>query len=226
MKKVLVMVVGIALMAAPAFGTVVNSKHDLSSVGLSGQALVSDNVNEVCVFCHTPHGGTTAILAPLWNRSTPGTPFADTDLYNSATLDQTNSNPTTVLNQVNNSDAPLCMSCHDGGGMAGGLLNNPASNGNLPPTFTGGDVVLGDADLGTDLTNDHPIGMDYVAVQTADGAGFKAIGSVTLPFYSFGGTSNVMWCSTCHDVHDEGGGSPFLNMSNASSALCVECHNK
>jgi predicted CXXCH cytochrome family protein len=151
-------------------------------------------------------------------------------MYNSATLDKVNSNPTTVFNQVNNSDAPLCMSCHDGGSMAGGLLNPPASNGNLQPAFAGGagflDHVTGNADLGSDLTNDHPIGMDYAAVQGADTAGFKVIGNVTLPFYSYAATSNVMWCSTCHDVHGEGGGDPFLNMSNSGSALCVECHNK
>ncbi len=100
--------------------------------------------------------------------------------------------------------------------------------------MTGNAVI---ADGGNGLTNDHPIGMDYSAVQAADTSGpggssdfvAETTGGSTgfqvvdLPLY---GSNGVMWCSTCHDVHGEGGGTPFLNKSNAGSALCLTCHVK
>ncbi|RMF45533.1 MAG: hypothetical protein D6751_07200 [Deltaproteobacteria bacterium] len=233
MKKVLILLVAAALLASPAFGAVRNSKHDLSSSS-TGASIKSDNVDEVCVFCHTPHAGITGKLAPLWNRTAASTTLNATDLYNSVTL-EAGSKPSAVSTEVNNSDAPLCLSCHDGASLAGGLANPPASNGNNQPTFTGTDTVTGDADImdGTAaLTNDHPIGMDYSVVDGTDngGASFQdesgtapnlKVGS--LPLY---GTNGVMWCSTCHDVHNEGAGQPFLNISNAGSALCTTCHVK
>ncbi|TYO95043.1 putative CXXCH cytochrome family protein [Geothermobacter ehrlichii] len=225
MKKVLVLLAAAALLASPAFGAVRNSKHDLSSS--STATIKSTNIDEVCVFCHTPHSGATGLLAPLWNRSIPGGSIAAADLYNSATLDQTNSNPSTVVGAVNNSDAPLCMSCHDGASLTDPLLNPPASAGNVQPA--GLSNVTGNANVfGDTLRNDHPIGMDYGAVQAADTAGFNAETTANvdvggLPLYTANG---VMWCSTCHDVHGQGGGDPFLNMSNAGSALCTTCHIK
>lgn len=228
MKKIIVLLVAATLVAAPAFAVIRNSKHDLS---MSSTASVrSDNTTETCVFCHTPHGAVTYNMAPLWNRSIPGGGIVLGDLYNSATLDKTNSNPTTVLAAVQASDAPLCLSCHDGGSLAGGLQNPP--NATLQPTgaaLTAG--VTGQMDLGTSgslLVNDHPIGMDYGAVYTADTAGFEPETTAnalvgTLPLYTANG---VMWCSTCHDVHDQGGFSPFLNMTNVGSALCTTCHIK
>jgi predicted CXXCH cytochrome family protein len=231
MKKVIVALVAFALLSTPAFAVIRNSKHDLSSTG--GQSVRSTNVDETCVFCHTPHGGATGILAPLWNRSIPGGGFVVADLYNSATLDQNNSNPTTVLSAVNNSDAPLCMSCHDGASLAGGLLNPPASASNAQPA--GASLTTGLNGLSTDimdgtagLTNDHPIGMDYGAVQTDDTAGFNVETTAnqlvgTLPLYT---ATGVMWCSSCHDVHNQGNGQPFLNETNSGSALCTTCHIK
>ncbi len=229
MKKVLVLLLVGALLATPAFAVIRNSKHDLSA---SSTAIVkaTGTGDETCVYCHTPHGGATGILAPLWNRSIPGGGFLVGDLYNSATLDQTNSNPTTVLAAVNNSDAPLCMSCHDGGGLDGGLTN-PSNADGQPGGAALAAGVTGFMNLDATnegLTNDHPIGMDYGAVYLADTTGFNnetvANASVNgLPLYT---TTGVMWCSSCHDVHDQGGFAPFLNMSNVGSALCTTCHIK
>jgi len=233
MKKIVVLLAVAALFAAPAFGAVRNSKHDLSSS--STASIKSANVDEICVFCHTPHGGITGQLAPLWNRTASiGTP---SNLYNSATLDQTNSRPGIVSAAVTNSDAPLCMSCHDGSSLAGGLANAPASNGNVQPNGAALTNVGTDANIfggAAGLSNDHPIGMDYSAVEGADTSGpagatafIAANGTDTavngLPLYT---STGVMWCSTCHDVHNEGAGQPLLNVSNAGSALCTSCHIK
>jgi len=235
MKKIVVLLVAAALLATPAFAVVRNSKHDLSQT--SAASIKSNNTDETCVFCHTPHGGVTGILAPLWNRSIPGGGFTTAQLYNSATLDA-QSRPTQVLSAVNNSDAPLCMTCHDGRSLAGGLINPPNSTGQ--PTFTGTDTVTGQMNLkdayaaDTYLTNDHPIGMDYSAVfgnvagefRTSTGTYPNEVVPTTtddLPLYTNVG---VMWCSTCHDVHNQSGYSPFLNADNTGSALCTACHIK
>ncbi len=228
MKKVMILLVVGAMLATPAFAVIRNSKHDLSS---SSTAIVKAGLgDETCVFCHTPHGGATGILAPLWNRTIPGGGFAVGDLYNSATLDQTNSNPTTVLNAVNNSDAPLCYSCHDGRSLESGLTNPSNADGQpLDGNLSGGVTGFMDLDASNEgLTNDHPIGMDYGAVQVADTAGFNAEDTANvdvggLPLYT---STGVMWCSSCHDVHDQGGFQPFLNMTNVGSALCTTCHIK
>lgn len=230
MKKVLVLLVVGAMLATPAFAAGIrNSKHDLSASS-AGATIKAGSGDETCVYCHTPHGGATGILAPLWNRTIVAGGFVAADLYNSATLDQTNSNPTTVLNAVNNSDAPLCYSCHDGRTLVGGLTN-PSNADGQPAAGTLAGGVSGFMDLdasGEALTNDHPIGMDYGAVQTADSAGFNGETTANtdvggLPLFT---TTGVMWCSSCHDVHDQGGFAPFLNMSNAGSALCTTCHIK
>ncbi len=238
MKKVVVLVAIAALLAAPAFAGIRNSKHDLSSS--SGMSIRSSDTNELCVFCHTPHAGSTATSAPLWNRSLGSLTFAATDLYNSSTL-QSTSKPTSVYQAVNESDAKLCLSCHDGGSLADGLLNPPASNNNVQPNFASGkDKITGESDLlentetVTDgLKNDHPIGIPYTTdVASNDGelydpASTSAIGpGATLPLYTTLNGTDVMWCSTCHDVHNPDNGTPFLNMTNSGSAMCLTCHKK
>lgn len=237
MKKVVILLAVASLLAAPAFAGIRNSKHDLSSSSVATNSVKSTNVDEICVFCHTPHAGDNSGLAPLWNRSLGSLSFAATDLYNSATL-QSATQPTQVVTAVNASDAKLCLSCHDGTSLAGGLSNPPASASNAQPTFNASpdDRTTGNADItdGTGsatnaLKNDHPIGMAFTdALATADGelvlpsvSGVVGKGE-TLPLY---GTTDVMWCSSCHDVHNNSY-IPFLNMSNAGSTMCLSCHVK
>src|SRR3972149_11902096 len=45
-----------------------SSKHNLST----NPNIDAEGTSEVCVFCHTPHGGATDVAggaAPLWNRN-------------------------------------------------------------------------------------------------------------------------------------------------------------
>lgn len=245
MKKVMVLLIVAALLAAPAFAGIRNSKHDLSSSSTSSSSVKSTDTDELCVFCHTPHGGATGGFAPLWNRSTGSLTLGVGDLYNSATLEAAITAPSVVVDNVNNSDALLCLSCHDGSSLATGLLNPPASNGNANPSFNADpdDRVSGFTDLtldGPNLKNDHPIGFTYAtALNTADSeikdpAAVAAIGDVgtagvVLGLYdmdSTTGAQDVMWCSTCHDVHNPDKGTPFLNMTNDGSAMCLTCHDK
>lgn len=230
MRKVMIAAAALALLATPAISAIQNTKHDLSSQG--GATIRSGNQDEICVFCHTPHKAQTGLLAPLWNRSHLGKTYVVADLYNSATLDSDTA-PTAVLAAVNASDAKLCMSCHDGASLAGGLLNPANAAGAQPGAFNGGVTVVGtDATIGggVELKNDHPIGMPYDGVQTDDAAGFNASGGVS-PNKTVGGSlklftaNNVMWCSSCHNVHDDTN-SPFLRATNVGSALCTTCHKK
>ena len=50
---------------------ITTTRHNLGSAanGIAGRNQVSTaDTAEVCVFCHTPHGGSTTAPAPLWNK--------------------------------------------------------------------------------------------------------------------------------------------------------------
>lgn len=205
MKKVLLFLAAAALMASPAIAAITGTSHDLSSGGTNPLKGTSD---ELCVYCHTPHGGLTGGFAPLWNRNNGANP---TGFYASSTLDATVNNAGILT-----SDALLCMSCHDGASLSGALRNAPNAGGGNPA----GNIV-GNANLGLDMSNDHPVGFVYstaaadTEIQAAP-AGLKV---------DYGTGNNEMWCSSCHDVHDDTF-SPFLAADNAGSALCLTCHIK
>lgn len=134
---------------------IVGTGHDLSAMG----GTVPNQ--EICVYCHTPHGGDTAAAAPLWNREIAAAPGYDrySDL-NTATLQ--------------GSEAPVgsvslaCLSCHDGTQAMDTVINAPGrGTGNFEsdPNFTidgkDGGLINDLALLGTDLRDDHPISIQY-----------------------------------------------------------------
>ena len=110
---------------------------------------------------------------------------------------------------VNLGNASLgCLGCHDG-------VTALDSFGGA----TGTALMTGTSVIGQDLTDDHPVGVAFPG--TSD---YKA--GHTLPLYDNGGTDQVE-CASCHDVHNNGGGSTnMLRMDNTGSALCIDCHNK
>lgn len=138
------------------------SKHDLTSSGTGGNK-VTDGSPEICVFCHTPHGSDSA--APLWNKTLSGAGYTQ---YSSSTMDGT---------VVSGGISLACLSCHDGSQAMDTMINAPgsglapvnaASSGlgrgyNLLTWSSNGDgkMVAGVFNLGTDLTNDHPIQIPY-----------------------------------------------------------------
>jgi len=217
MKKVLVMAAAAMLFAAPALAAIQNSAHDLSN------ANGGSNITEICVFCHTPHGADLTVTdAPLWNRTTVTGLSA---VYNSPTLDAA---PTVA--SVEATDAPLCLSCHDGASI-GDALQNPPNTLTAVMNITA--TVGTAADLGLDLSDDHPIGFDYTTVAAADGGTDAEIDSKAnvegtagmTGALSYGGGDD-MWCSSCHDVHGITGVSTFLRIANTNSDLCLTCHIK
>lgn len=218
MRKMMMVVMAIFLVASPAWAAIVGSKHDLSS---GGSGSVKDAATtQVCVFCHTPHGASTTVAGPLWNRdSTDATVGGYTDP--SGTMEA----GIPALADMNDTDAPLCLSCHDG--TVGNTLENQPNEGDVTLDSEVA-FAAGPANLGTDLSNDHPIGMRY------DDTNDLQLKATTLPLFSskIGATeqADVVWCSSCHDVHGKDNGGTdfafFLNDSMTASALCLRCHDK
>jgi predicted CXXCH cytochrome family protein len=181
--------------------TIDNTPHDLPF------NLTVANTTEICVFCHTPHnaGPTT----PLWNRTATTAVYTP---YSSPTLD------------ANGGTAPaptgvslLCLSCHDGTVAFDSLINNPDGITVTPANMT---LIPGTtALLGTDMTNDHPISIEY-GLPAAD---FNIPPSNNLPLFDPG--ANTVECASCHNPHDNQFGR-FLRVANTNSDLCLSCHIK
>lgn len=175
--------------SALAATSIVDTKHNLGTTG-TGTVHLTAGTNEVCVFCHTPHGGQIG-TAPLWNKNLPSTTYT---LYGatggeSATLDGT-------LLPVG-SVSQACLSCHDGTQAMDNMINAPGSGGYnaggaRPAGYTwagagvDGLMPAGVTNLGSDLRNDHPIGAPYCGGGLTDTAGacadpdFKAITRATI----------------------------------------------
>ncbi len=202
-------------------GTVVGSRHDLSSA----------TSPEVCVWCHTTHNANTTTDGPLWNRSRTTAVF---DVYSSSTM---GTNP-----GIPSAESLLCLGCHDGvlspdqAGYAGNNNKHSVLNYHGSPDTTSyqncerchSDLYSGRPRtlvLGTNLGDDHPISMNYPT--PAEDPDFN-----TPPDPQNGwGEHNIrlvngrVECVSCHDVHNPDI-PPFLNVSNSGSALCFTCHAK
>lgn len=226
-----VLLVGVAA-SAQAATSIVGSKHDLSQGGAN--SIYSNGTNQTCVFCHAPHNAVTNKL--LWNRNATNVPgtmsiytsYNTTAMRNKAGVGKTLS--ATDNNQLGaTSTSLLCLSCHSlSTANIGNIISNVNSPSGLTQTGTGTGAWNTRTGNMNDLTNDHPVGIDYTAAQTTDAAGFVAAsgGKVgTLRLFSSPLGPDTMECGTCHSVHDPTNGK-FLAKSNASSGLCTTCHVK
>jgi len=202
-------IVSLLVAGAASALTIVGTKHDMTAA--PGTYKGANNAsNQVCIYCHTPHNGLST-LVPLWNHGTTAT--ASFTLYTSPTLNAVVTQPAGA--------SKACMSCHDGSvnvdafGANAGATKIPALNAN---------------NLGTDLSNDHPVSFTYdAALVTADAAGgpvgLVVPASVSLVVAGIPLFATKMECASCHDVHDNAN-APFLRASNSGSALCLKCHVK
>lgn len=221
------------MVSSVSYAGIVNSKHDLSALYGKGMQQQYNQYNEVCVYCHTPHSAGSQISAPLWNRQYPGGVPSFT-LYSSTTLDTTPGQPQGI--------SLACLSCHDGT-IAVDEIINPPGNGwtsalfhrRMSPVTVGNTCTVCHQGtiatdhrasyLTTDLSNDHPVSIDYNDLTSQFGIEFVA------PTDTLKGWSDVklyggyVECASCHDVHNPNI-APFLRMSNSNSALCMRCHIK
>ena len=205
--KQLLLTMSFLVVAQFLFGqTIVGSKHDFSTA-------TWNTSGEICKVCHTPHGAVVMPSAPLWNHTLSTATYT---VYSSPTLNA--GSPAGTLGQPSAS-SKLCLSCHD---------NTVAIGGSTFISTVG--TPVGYANLGTDLSNDHPVSFTYDAALVALDPGLKpvtspsGIGSGTIASSMlFGGK---MECASCHDVHNGAGIAHLLVKSNAASTLCLTCHAK
>ena len=196
---------------------VAGSKHDLT---IAGPGIDLGFVSS-CFACHTPHpkGAVSSTYGFLWNRPDLAGPFT---MYDSTNL--------TAGNQVGGADREaspqeqdlLCLSCHDG------TLNLGASGG-----ATGGAApIVSTASVTTDLSDDHPIGLDYSTAETGKTGQFVPIATITggtgVKLFSDGTSDVMVRCASCHNPHDPDGpgGTSTKFLRADADAICQECHVK
>jgi predicted CXXCH cytochrome family protein len=204
----LVLILGNMCVVAVSLGqitSVVNSPHNLSATGPG--TIRATGEQQVCIFCHTPHNASP--IQPLWNRSVPVAAYIP---YASSSLDAKPGQPTGT--------SKLCLSCHDGTIALGSVVSR-----DQPIAMAGGMTTLPPghkANLGTDLSDDHPISFKYdAALATKDP---KLINPSSLPLMTRLDAQQELQCTTCHDAHNNQFGK-FLVMNNANSQLCRSCHS-
>jgi predicted CXXCH cytochrome family protein len=201
-----------------AHAGVEQTKHNFSSSVYSPNAFFW-GTNRVCVFCHTVHGGDQG-SGPLWNHEVNAVqPYT---MYSSPTLDMTQSTSPHM-------GSLICLSCHDGTIAVNSLNNVPGPGGPGAYGTPGGSGLDGvgrltsssHAYVGTDLSDDHPVGITYDSTQDTSFHP-KTGNSQSYPDRLLSEGLYVE-CSSCHNPHDDTF-SDFLIESNANSDLCLRCH--
>lgn len=231
------------------------TKHNLGRTNVVGSNFF-DGTDEICVFCHTPHGSAgDASAAPLWNRK-----LAAPATY--TTYTQTGSSTLEGTVQPVGSVSLACLSCHDGTQAMNANYNGPgagagagyiasaaggyssASNATLMngtwSAFGTLNMPAEIAYIGTDLRNDHPIGIPFCGDSAITGAGntvtincpndgFKATSVKTKPMNSI----QVFWVDTDGNatrnkedmkLFPDNRGASIVSAANVECASCHDPH--
>jgi predicted CXXCH cytochrome family protein len=209
-RLITVLVLGAAVLfagqASAQKSAMLGGKHDVRAAGNTGDA---------CAACHTPHGANTSYKAVLWNRSY--VPTAATFTPYDATTNPDFKGGAVSLGS-SSALSLLCMSCHDGTSALNAVINTPAGT-----VFKTGTATAA-TNLGTDLTNDHPVGFSYDASITGQGTPAKLVQTpdpTKVKLFGSAGARRVE-CGSCHDAHTTAAG--FLRSPNTNSSLCLACH--
>lgn len=183
---------------------IANTPHNMSTVDVWGVVLPQ---NRVCLPCHTPHSARNdddGKSQALWNHATTEQTF---EMYT-----------TSAGHQGTQPEGPskLCLSCHDGVTAIDSFGGNDDffNNVRIPADRP--------SNLGTDLRDDHPIGVQYPPPDLTgynDKSTFTGVKVVTID-----GVDRVE-CTSCHDPHDNSLGM-FLRQTLDGSAICLECHDE
>src|SRR4249920_2411127 len=132
---------------------ILNTKHNLSATpptkplptilpptsGQEQRNVYTPETTEVCVCCHTPHGGSLKaaqdLRAPLWNRNLSTARYTMYDQVWSKSFEgKLNTGQPTGYSR-------LCLSCHDGTIALGSVINKPGSGGYNDTPFNMRDSV-------------------------------------------------------------------------------------
>lgn len=195
MNKFTIKLVAAGILAAVSTGAtagIAASQHDMTATG-TGQLKTA---TEICVFCHTPHASATGSGVPLWNKDLAThkagvtyTPYASSTMDGAATDAS-----------IKGGISMACLSCHDGTQGMDAMFNNPGSGqgtqggtatNNMSPgagSLLGASVTNAIAMLGSDLSNDHPIGIPYAGGGAAAAVTAKA--TYNDPDFNFSDVNN------------------------------------
>lgn len=212
-------------------GNTKGNKHNLSAIARRNNSTAMDvNPNlykatndpvgnprgqEICIFCHTPHGANVEGSAPLWNRAFSALTFSR---YSSSTL-QIRVNSSARSSAGYDGSAPawkpdgsskLCLSCHDG--VATNSLGAVLRGGPIAMDPAGGDFISSNTTVSWASFNPstnkmklghHPVSFTFDAtVRDNINAGRLPTSQVTLPSLTQVKLKNgKMQCTTCHDAH-------------------------
>lgn len=195
MKKLIVLA-AMLLVSTAALADITLTAHNFSAQAWSD--------NEICKPCHTPHNS-VATAPPLWAHSDTAATYT---MYPQANLGNT-------IAAAPGAESAACLACHDDTVTLSAFVgNDSATAGTISVLYPASGAILD-----TDLTNDHPIGVEMTNLLASGGLTLPTAGAVT-----FGANNNVE-CASCHNPHDSTLGAPLLRMSNAASALCIDCHS-
>lgn len=227
-------------MAAAAVYPLTGTKHDLSSFGTGSYRAKTavegpGGTTEICIFCHTPHGGNTE--APLWNRASTAENY---QFYTSDVLAALNypaaEDPKTG---AAHSRTRICLSCHDGTIALGSVVNMP----NVIPSLYTEIQMFGSSTIqqsspgyiGIDLRDDHPVAIPHdnakdpelspVITADAPNVNLYELNGTQVRKTRTGGAGSYVECTSCHNPHDNVNGK-FLVDPNTNSKICTSCHNK
>ncbi|CAG1066689.1 hypothetical protein BAC1_02317 [uncultured bacterium] len=176
--------------AGTAANGIGSSRHNMGSLG---RVIRSTDTSEICVFCHTPHHTNTANnLKPLWNRGTQapsaytaygatlgGSTVVSGDVGSTTlaclschdgvtTFDNLVNSPgkSGVVNGGSDRNWNFAMPASDVGGEVQGTNLHKFTMG-VPCGFchTGGLDQVNRLIIGTNLSNDHPVSIQYDAAK-------------------------------------------------------------
>ena len=244
MKRRLIVaaVLGIATLGFAATEDIRATVHNLSTYSDPTQG----GTNEVCVFCHTPHGSNSDFVgAPLWNK--PIDPNVTFQVYGGG---QTTGG-TTVDQPGDVSRA--CLSCHDGVSGVNVVINAPGS-GNYDPNgiylnYRGSTqpwrmpfpfaVGKNGAGGNYDLRDDHPVGVVYRGDESNPPASLKPT-NTQINGWNIAGDKDgnpgptigdllrngKVECVSCHNPHLNAPRFLRSGDGNTNSSVCRTCHDK
>ncbi len=183
--------------------TIINSGHDFSKKDWNMEG-------DACIVCHAEKKSDYKYKAyPYWNHQLSTESYK---VYSSATMNAIVGQPDGV--------SKLCLSCHDG----------TVALDNYGGKKDGNEYISDNANLGTDLRDDHPISFVY------DKRLSKVDGGLYDPNTTESGLGDTiandmlhnqkLQCTSCHDVHNIMGQQALLIKSNNVSSLCLTCHRK
>jgi predicted CXXCH cytochrome family protein len=199
MKKILAL--AIALTASSALAAVVGTPHDLT-------ALPGNTATGSCQYCHMPHHSNPgATGAPIWAK----TVSSAYTLYGTTVGGQT----PTAIGPV----SQACLSCHDGTANA---VTTQHTGATLATNYTINGGVANGTNVGTDISNDHPVSIPYPTAAGGQAGLVSRANAVTAGFLFFGAGADQMECGTCHDPHNQPAEGFFLR--GGAGDFCAKCH--